>query len=153
MQSNKKMPYNYVKMVNGCSWGGRAMGMKRGLIVYNRAHKPARTRVPCPWVHVQPPTAVLAICAHMGEALPPASCKPSLDGVDAPLPLWPWVLLGRSRQDSATCTQPRAGALSLMSNSHQRKVFTWGILSFPFSSPHPWKCHHSGGQECVGRLR
>lgn len=100
------------------------MGMKRGLIVYNRAHKPGRTRVPCPWVHPQPPTAVLATCAHVGQALPPASCKPSLDGVDAPLPSWPWVLLGRSRQDSAMCTQPRAGALSLMSNSHQRRVFT-----------------------------
>lgn len=26
---------------------GRVMGVKRGLVVYNRAHKPARTRVPC----------------------------------------------------------------------------------------------------------
>lgn len=68
------MPSNYVKMVTP-GVGGQ-LGMNRGLIVYDRAHRTARTRVPCPWVHAWPPTSALLPVPMWVRPYHLPSCEP-----------------------------------------------------------------------------
>lgn len=59
------------------------------------------------------------------------------------------------KQDSATCTQPRGGALSLMSDTDLTggRCLHRASGLFHFHPPNTWKGHRSGGLECIGRLK
>lgn len=113
---------------------GQAMGMKRGLDVYNRAHKPARIRAPCsrstrgflplPWPSV--PT--------WARPCPLSSCKPLVS------PAWMGPLLPALQdgphQRVQPCTpSPREGHCHrcLILIPPEEGVYRSRILTWPFS--------------------